>query len=65
MLGQYPMAVRVTPRCAPALQDILERSGRELGRPLGGRKVDCRKLKVGFSETRHVNLRVTIECAKN
>lgn len=36
MLGQNPMAVKVTPRCAPALQDILEKSGRELGELLGG-----------------------------
>ncbi|MFN6300979.1 MAG: hypothetical protein ACK42H_02205 [Planctomycetota bacterium] len=38
----------------PALQDILEKSVRELGGPLGGQKVDCSELKV---ELNHVGQR--------
>ncbi len=30
----------------PALRDILEKCVRELGRPLGGQRVDCSELKV-------------------
>jgi len=36
MYGRHP----------PALLDILEKNVRELGRPLGGLKVDCSELKV-------------------